>query len=580
MPRLNPKSTTAALLALTLTLTLGAPLPAMAEQDAGAYLSARAALRSSDYHSAAAWYARALLADATNADILEGAVFANLAVGEIEPAAQAAKQLLSISPKNQIGALAMYAKLARDEDFTGILAGLDDGKSMGGLLDELLKGWAELGAGTMSDALATFDSIAKTKGIEAFGLYHKALALASAGDFGSAEDILSGRDGTTIGLMRRGLIAHAQILSKLERNPDAVALLRQSFPAGSDLEIDDLQRRLTAGEPVEFDVARNASEGIAEAFYSLAAALSQDAENANTVMYARIAMQLRPDNAEAILLTANVLDRAGQHQAAAEVFARISAESPVFHLAEIGRAEANHAAGNTEASLEILRNLARTHGQLLNVQLAFANGLRRAEMWAEAIGAYDSAVMMLPTSGGSGDASATWSVYYSRGISHERNGDFAAAETDFRKALALNPDQPQVLNYLGYSYVDRGENLDEALGMIERAVAGQPDSGYIIDSLAWAYFRLGRYQDALAPMEKASLLEPVDPIVTDHLGDVYWAVGRTREAQFQWSRALSFDPIEKDAARIRLKLEIGLDAVLAQEGAKPLIAVETTQNGD
>jgi Flp pilus assembly protein TadD len=107
--------------------------------------------------------------------------------------------------------------------------------------------------------------------------------------------------------------------------------------------------------------------------------------------------------------------------------------------------------------------------------------------------------------------------------------------------------------------------------MIERAVAAQPDSGYIIDSLAWVYYRLGRYADALAPMEKASLLEPVDPIVTDHLGDVYWANGRTREAAFQWNRALSFSPTETDAARIRLKLERGLDAVLAAEGAAPLV---------
>jgi Flp pilus assembly protein TadD len=138
-----------------------------------------------------------------------------------------------------------------------------------------------------------------------------------------------------------------------------------------------------------------------------------------------------------------------------------------------------------------------------------------------------------------------------------------------RRALELNPDQPQVLNYLGYSFVDRGVNLEEALGMIQRAVAGQPDSGYIIDSLAWAYFRLGRYDEAVEPMEKASLLEPVDPVVTDHLGDVYWMVGRTREAEFQWHRALSFGPTEADAARIRKKLEQGLDAVLAAEGTSP-----------
>ena len=139
-----------------------------------------------------------------------------------------------------------------------------------------------------------------------------------------------------------------------------------------------------------------------------------------------------------------------------------------------------------------------------------------------------------------------------------------------RKALELSPDQAQVLNYLGYSFLELNENLDEALKLIERAVEVQPDSGAITDSLAWAYFRMGRYEDAVEPMERAATMEPVDPVVTDHLGDVYWAVGRKLEAQFQWRRALSYDPEEKDAARIRRKLEVGLDKVLAEEGAAPL----------
>jgi Flp pilus assembly protein TadD len=146
--------------------------------------------------------------------------------------------------------------------------------------------------------------------------------------------------------------------------------------------------------------------------------------------------------------------------------------------------------------------------------------------------------------------------------------DWPAAEADYKRALALAPGEPRVLNELGYSYVDRGQNLHLALAMIQQAVTAAPDEGYIVDSLAWAYFRLGRYKDAVAPMEKASLLMPVDPIVTDHLGDVYWSVGRKREAQFQWHRALSFKPEPKDAARIQLKLDKGLDQVLQDEKAK------------
>jgi len=127
-----------------------------------------------------------------------------------------------------------------------------------------------------------------------------------------------------------------------------------------------------------------------------------------------------------------------------------------------------------------------------------------------------------------------------------------------------------VLNYLGYSLVEKQEKLEEALEMIERAVEARPDSGYIVDSLGWALYRLGRYEEAVGHMERAAELLPVDPIVNDHLGDVYWAVGRRTEARFQWNRALSFDPEPEEAERIRRKLEVGLDAVLAEEGAEPL----------
>jgi len=197
--------------------------------------------------------------------------------------------------------------------------------------------------------------------------------------------------------------------------------------------------------------------------------------------------------------------------------------------------------------------------------------LRNNDRFDEAEIAYTAAIDLR------GDSSPEdWVLYFYRGISHEQSKDWDAAEADFRKSLELNPTQPQVLNYLGYGLIDRGEKLDEALGMIEKAVAGDPQQGYIIDSLAWAFFKLGRYEEALEPMERASLLEPVDPVVTDHLGDVYWMVGRKLEAQFQWRRALSFEPTEKDAARIQRKLEVGLDVVMADEAA----GAEAAGNGD
>ena len=318
---------------------------------------------------------------------------------------------------------------------------------------------------------------------------------------------------------------------------------------------------------------RGAQDGVAEVFYTMASVLQGEAEDGYTLIHARVTAWLRPDHTEARLMAAGLLESLGQHGLAGEAYAAIPADDPSYHVAEIGRAETLIAEGKVDAALEVLTALTKSHGTLFEVQAALGDAFRRQERFAESIAPYTAAIALVP------DAQPRhWSLYFSRGISLERTGDFPAAEADFRKALALNPDQPQVLNYLGYSFVDRGVNLPEALGMIERAVAAQPEAGYIIDSLAWALFRLGRYAEAVEPMERASLLEPVDPVVTDHLGDVYWAVGRKLEARFQWHRALSFAPEEKDAKRIRRKLEVGLDAVLAEEGAKPLTEVANGEN--
>ena len=190
--------------------------------------------------------------------------------------------------------------------------------------------------------------------------------------------------------------------------------------------------------------------------------------------------------------------------------------------------------------------------------------------------AYDAAL-----AGYAEDASIRWWVLFTRGIALERLNEWDAAEADFRASLALNPDHPSVLNYLGYSMVDRAmtKNFDEALEMIEIAAAARPDSGAIIDSLAWVYYKLGRYQDAVAPMERAVELEPSDPIILDHLGDVYWMVGRQIEARFQWRRALSFTPQDELADRIRRKLNVGLDAVYAEDGETPAPALDVAHDG-
>ena len=555
-----------------LALVLAVALPVAAQEaprgSAGAFLAARVASSESDYREAAEWYGRLIETGVDDPATLEGAVIAELSLGEVERAAELARLLVQKGGRSQTAYIALLADQVKRGDCAGLEADTRAGRTVGKLMDDLVLAWAALGDGRMSDAVAAFDAIAKAPGLEAFGLYHKALALASVGDFEGADAILSGKEAGQIALMRRGAIAHAQVLSQLERNADALTLLDRAFGGGADPQVDALRARLQAGEPVPFEIVRNAQDGVAEVFYTLATALRGEADDGYTLIYARVTGWLRPDHSEARLMAAGLLEAVGQHALAGEAYATIPADDPAYHVAEIGRADTLVAEGKVDAALEVLTALTKTHGQLVEVQSALADALRREEKFAESIPVYTAAIDLIPQ-----PEQRHWTLFYARGISNERAGNWAAAEADFRKALELQPDQPQVLNYLGYSFVDRGENLDEALGMIQRAVAAQPEAGYIIDSLAWALFRLGRYQEAVEPMERASLLEPVDPIVTDHLGDVYWAVGRKLEARFQWHRALSFDPEEKDAKRIRRKLEVGLDAVLAEEGAKPLTEV-------
>ena len=544
------------------------------EIDAGAFLAARQAEAENDFRAAAGWYGQAILSDSGNPQLLQGAILAELGNGDFAIAVQAAQALKALGEENQLAELALMADEAKREDFAALLAGAKAGRDLGDLVNGLVAAWARLGEGKMSEAEVAFDAVAETRGLEAFGLYHKALALASVGDFEGADAILSGPAAGAIVTMRRGIFAHAQILSQLERNADALALLDTAFGTDPDPVVDALRRRLAAGEPVPFDAVRTARDGIAEVFFTVSTALGRDGDPVDVLLHLRVAAYLRPDHSDTVLLTGDVLEMLGQHQLAAETYATFPADDPSFVPAQIGRAGALQADGKTDAALEVLQGLARDHANLISVQFALGDLLRTEEQFDEAEIAYTAALALLPEV-----TEDAWVLYFYRGICHEQSQDWAAAESDFRQSLALNGNQAQVLNYLGYGLVDRAEKLDEALGMIERAVAADPQKGYIIDSLAWALFRLGRYEEALEPMERASILEPVDPIVTDHLGDVYWMVGRQLEARFQWHRALSFGPIEKEAARIRRKLEIGLDAVMAGEAAA-IPAVEAVGNAD
>lgn len=560
-----------AAVALAASTTLAGPVFA---NNSGDYLAARQARFSGDFDAAVYYYVRALGDDPKNPQLLEGAALSQLSAGDLNRAVPIAERMERNGVESQIARAILAANEFETQDYQTVLDRVAADRGVGPLVDGLMAAWAQLGKGDMSAALSAFDNVAQSKGLRGFAMYHKALALAMVGDFEASEAIYLDDGAGPLQMTRRGAMARIEVLSQLDRNEDALKILDALFGNDLDPGLAEMRETLTSGETLPFTHVTKITDGVAEIFYSVAAALKGEAANDYTLIYSRVAENLRKDHVDAILLSAELLEEMGRPELATRAYRRVPRDNPAFHAAELGRAEALRRSGREDAALEVLDQLAETHGDMPIVHTTRGDLLRTLERYVDAISAYDTAISLYDK-----DDRNQWFVLYVRGISHERLNHWPEAEADFRAALTLNPEHPRVLNYLGYSLVEKQEKLDEALSMIERAARARPDSGYILDSLGWALYRMGRYDDAVSHMERAAELMPVDAIVTDHLGDVYWAVGRQLEAEFQWNRALSFGPEEGDAERMRRKLKVGLDAVLAEEGAEPLKVAQDNSNG-
>ena len=553
---------------LALILGLGLSAPVMAQNTvalepglAGAYLAARSAALAGDHREAAIQFQRVLQADPDNQTILGDAMLALAAIGDWDQAGTYAARVPQDSLDRDFANLIEQVNRIREGDFAGASAAAVEMAGAGPLIDPLLEAWLYLAEGDMSRAATTFEAMIDSNSPLA-GLvpYQLALARASVGDFEGAEAIFSGQVFGPLQVSPRGVQAHAQILVQLDRAQDALDLLAVALNQNADETLFVLRTEIEADPTRPYDFITTPQQGMAEVFFALARALGTDAGTTLPLIYARAAHAIDPAHIHSVLLAADILSDAEQYEMAEDTYELVPRESPLFVEAEMGRSEVLFQQGREDTAIEVLHALARDYPNRAAVQTALGDALRRQERFEEAIEAYSAAVDLV-------DLSQTryWFLLYARAISYEQSGRWDEAEADFRAALDLSPDQPNVLNYLGYSLVEQNRNLDEALNMIQRAVAARPDSGYIVDSLGWVFYRLGRFEEAVAPMERAVELLPNDSIVNDHLGDVYWMVGRFREAEFQWSRALSFDPDPADAERIRQKLELGLDAVLASE---------------
>jgi len=537
--------------------------------NAGPYLAARQAALDNDFRAAAAYYLLALGQDGADPYLQDSALVSLLSAGQTETAIKLASRTDSEHVGTELANLLLRVQMAHDREWDALVAQSDaslkqsaeggDDAGEGKLLDGMVRAWALLGMGKASEAISAFESLAKIPGAQGMVQYHLALAKAKVGDYEAADKLLiSDAAGGHI----LGIVARAEILSQLEQNEKAIKMLDALPRLSEEPSLVALRTRLAAGETLPFDAIDSPADGIAQVFLTFATALASTEEpDPLALIQARIATYLAPNLAEARLLTAQLLQSVGQFDLAEDEFKKLSDLGEMRPIAELARIDALARADRLQDAESAALALTKAQPELAQGWIALGDLLRQQEKFAEAVAPYDKALDLLK-----GEDRARWFPLYARGIALERSNQFDKAEADMREALRIHADSAPVLNYLGYSLVDRNIKLDEALKMIKRAVELSPDDGYILDSLAWAYYRMGRYPEAVAPMERSVASMSDDPLVNDHMGDIYWMVGRKREAEIQWQRALSLKPeTEDEEVRIRAKLDRGLDKVLDEE---------------
>jgi tetratricopeptide (TPR) repeat protein len=514
----------------------------------GAYLSGRFAASEADTTTAADRLLAALRADPDQPELLNQAFRAALLDGRSE-ALRLARRL----PENTLANLLLAgseAQAGRWDRAEQRLRGITRSGPVQ-LVQPVLLAWVQLGRGQPDQALATLRPAVESNRLRVLNALHAGMVADLAGRPREAERFARMAVADQPQLPPRAAMLAAGLLHRSGQPAEAQRLLDGVAASGDDsaLVVAGPARRALA-------VARGVSsptDGMAEAYVSLAGSLRGQGSGDFVMVLAQLALRLRPAFAPALMLTADVLAEEKQEEQALAVLSRVPSDDPLAPLAALRRAAVLDKLDRPDEAAAVLRRLSDANPDLPQPAAHLGDLLRRRNRFAEAATAYDQALSRVPQSG-----VRDWPLFYARAIARERAGDWPRAEADLLRALELSPDQPYVLNYLGYTWADQGRNLDRAKAMLLRATELRPQDGNIADSLGWVLFRLGDLRGAVTWLEKAVELEPRSAVINDHLGDAYWASGRHREARFQWRRALNLDPEPEDTPKIEAKLRDGL----------------------
>ncbi len=520
---------------------------------AGNYLSAFVADANRDTLAAATYFREVLRKDPNNRELIERAFIASLANGNSADANAYASRLLRFDKTNGLAHLVLALNLVKEQKWDAARERLS--KTGGGnqrdITAILLTAWSYAGSGQQKKALETADQV-KDPRFASLRDYHAGLIADVAGNKAeAAKRLKAAYDAERTNL--RIVDTYARFLARNGDREQATSVYQefaQLLPRHP--LINAALADLASGKPME-RLVRNPVGGAAEVLYLLGALGSQQNDTMIAMVYLRMALSLTPDNDMAVITLADLYERVKQNERALETYELVPEKSPLRTNADIQSGLILEVMGRSEDALKQLQGIVAEQPKDVEALTALGNLQRSRKQFAEAADTYSRIIDLLQK-----PARGDWTLFYFRGISYERSKQWPKAEADFRKAMELQPDQPLVLNYLGYSWVDQGLNLDEAFRLLRRAVELRPTDGYIIDSLGWAHYKLGKYDESLREMERAIQLKPGDPVINDHLGDVYWKIGRKLEAQFQWNHARDLGPEPEDLEHILKKIESGI----------------------
>jgi tetratricopeptide (TPR) repeat protein len=536
---------------------------------AGAFLAARTADNDYDYATAITLYKTALKYDPGNVEVRQRLMISLFMNGNFDEGVAEAEKLKDDPAVERIATIARGIDAIRKQKYADAATILkyNGPNELDRMINTLIMAWGQFGEGKTKDAIATID---KMEGPEWYGIfknYNAGMIAAAAGDMDTARKRLSEtvanreEGGSASDTYMRAVIALASLEAKAGNQQKALDAISvgEAFAPGY-VPLQAFRKTIEAGSKPDFAV-KSASEGVSSVLFSVGGALNQsvanapDRESAQDIVafYLVTAYALAP-SADGAVLLGGLAEGLEQPERAIEWYKRVPADSPLRRVSELqlGLNLAN--TGKTEEARQHLKAALAAEPGDIRGYLAYGSLLSDQKEYAEMARIYDKAVEIIGPMPKRND----WSVFFQRGIAYERLKKWELAEPNFQKALELFPDQPQVLNYLGYSWVDMNIKLEEGLEMIRKAADLRPDDGYIVDSLGWAYYRLGRFDDAVGELERAVELKAADATINDHLGDAYWRVGRRLEAIFQWRTALKMKPEEAEIPKIRKKVKEGL----------------------